>query len=215
MRKIILLVCLIFLYAFVIKQKSKGAFAEKIDLKLEQDEIGILIFNYENEDLLLFKENEKNTLLLINAENKNKINNILNVFDSNKISNLVTYPNISFKLKTENIYDVNEKINLEDIKFIKNDNLLKVNLYDYSFCIYENGDNNDIDGCTFIYFKDIDENLEITDQNKVVFYKESVDEQFEEKLYTKWVDSYSLDSDVYTILKVKNNNYNIINIPVE
>lgn len=214
MKRIILIVILIIIYCFIIIQKSKGVFAEKIDLNLDDNEIGIIIYNNE-EDFLMFKENDRNTLFVINMVNRVKIRNFLDIFSVDKIDNLIVYPNMDIKIDSKNKYYVNEKIDLENIKFERLDNILKINIYDYNLCIYNAGNNNNIDDCTFTYFKDIDDKLKITDKNKVVFYNEDIGEKFQEKLYTKWIDNYSLSNDVYTVLKVKKDNYNIINIPIQ
>lgn len=214
MKRIILIIILIIIYCFIIIEKSKGVFAEKINLNLDDNEIGIIIYNNE-EDFLMFKENNRSTLFVINMVNRVKIRNFLDVFAIDKIDNLIVYPNIDIKIDSENKYYVNEKIDLENIKFERYDNILKINIYDYNLCIYNAGNNNNIDDCTFTYFKDIDDKLKITDKNKVVFYNENIGEKFQEKLYTKWIDNYSLSKDVYTVLKVKKDNYNIINIPIQ
>ena len=74
--------------------------------------------------------------------------------------------------------------------------------------------NNNINACTFTYFKSANEDININDSNKVVIFNENEEEKFQEKIYTKWIDTYTLDDDNYTVIKLKKDNYNIINIPV-
>ena len=215
MKRIILLICLIILYCIVIIQKSKGVFAEKINLNLDDNEIGVVFFKYKEEEFLLFKQNDINHLFLIDGQNKINITGALNIFGINRIDNLIYYTNNSLKINSKKEYSVDDNIDLGNIKFNRNNNIIKINLYNYNLCIYSAGSNYDISDCTYIYFRDIDDKLKISDKNKVVFYEENISEEFQEKLYIKWIDSYSLSDNVYTVLKVKIDNYNIINIPIQ
>ena len=47
----------------------------------------------------------------------------------------------------------------------------------------------------------------------MIFYNKNVSESFKELIYTKWIDTYEFDNENYIVLKIKKDNYNIINIP--
>lgn len=189
------------LYCFVIYEKTKEVFLEKIDLSLDENEIGVVIYN----DKLLLTNSEETTLILMDGDEK--VDKFLSTFGFDKINNLITYEDINPKFSFDNKYSISN-LNLKNIK--GNGYNLKIILHNYTFCIYESGDTSD---CTFIYLKNEDNNIDINDQNKAVFFKKS--EQVSEKLYTKWIDSYALDDISYTIIKVTFDNYNIINVPIQ
>lgn len=201
MRRIILLIILVILYCFIINEKAKDTFLEKIDLSLDENEIGVVIYN----DELLFKIDDETTLILLNdAKGTTKF---LNTFGINRINNLITYNDIIPNLNYDNKYSVNN-LYLKNMKMDKDN--LKIMLHDYVFCIYEGGDTSN---CTFIYLKNEVDDIKINNQNKAIFFKEK--KEIEEKLYTKWIDSYALNDESYTIIKVGLDNFNIINVPIK
>ena len=207
-KKIILLISLIILYGILLNYKIKGAFLSKIDLKLDNDEIGIIISDKSN--FFLIKRNEENTLLVYNDINKDDVTDLFDVFAVNELHNLITLND--FYINSDKQYDI-RNTNLKFLSTKLNQNIIDLYFYDYKFCIYKKGENSDLDNCTFVYFSDISEDVTINDKNKVVFYNKDISEDFKEELYTKWIDIYTIDNSSYTILKIKKDNYNIINIP--
>lgn len=201
LKRIILLIILIILYCFIIHEKTRETFLEKIDLSLESNEIGVVIYN----DKLLLTNSEETTLILMDDDEK--VDKFLSTFGTYRINNLITYNESNLKLNYDNKYSINN-LDLKNMKGDKNN--VKIILHNYVFCIYESGDTND---CTFIYLKNEDNDIEINNQNKAIFFKKS--EQLSEKLYTKWIDSYALDDASYTIIKISTDNYNIINVPIQ
>ncbi len=181
MRRIIVLFILVLLCFFLIRFKIKKASLEKIDLKLNKDEIGIILYNSKQYGFLL--EIDKLNTLYIFKYNK-KINNLKNIFNIEKIDNIISNNEINNNIK----------------------------IYNYNFCILK--ENIDINNCTFIYIKEEIPNVSFNNTNKVVFYDNSISDEYKENLYTKWLDVYELNDDNYTILKIKKDTYNILNIPL-
>ena len=206
-KKIILLISLILLNGLLLTYKIKGVFLSKIDLNLAPDEIGIIISDAS--DFLLVKRNDENTLIAYNDVDKNNLNNFYNLFDIKKLHHLILSNNQD--ITSDNKYNL-QKTNLSYLKTSVKQNIISINFYNYKFCIYQEGTNKDLNNCTFIYFDTINDDVYINDTNKVVFYSQKISDEFKEKLYTKWIDSYTIDDNSYTILKIKKDNYNIINI---
>ncbi len=206
-KKIILLISLILLNGLLLTYKIKGVFLSKIDLNLAPDEIGIIISDAS--DFLLVKRNDENTLIAYNDVDKNNLNNFYNLFDIKKLHHLILSNNQD--ITSDNKYNL-QKTNLSYLKTSVKQNIISINFYNYKFCIYQEGTNKDLNNCTFIYFDTINDDVYINDTNKVVFYSQKISDEFKEELYTKWIDSYTIDDNSYTILKIKKDNYNIINI---
>lgn len=192
-KRICFLIILIIIYIFIIKIKIKDVFSEKINLNLE-NEIGIIIYNNNELNFVLeINENINNLILLSYDKSFFKIKN---VFDIDAVNNLVS---------DKQYINSNKYYNLDDEYSFK--------LYNYNFCII-NGPNYSLNNCTFIYFNYIPMDIKFDDTNKVVFYSNIVSNDFKEMIYTKWLDIYELNSLNYTVLKIKKDDYNIINIPV-
>lgn len=206
-KKIILLISLILLNGLLLTYKIKGVFLSKIDLNLAPDEMGIVISDAS--DFLLVKRNDENTLIAYNDVDKNNLNNFYNLFDIKKLHHLILSNNQD--ITSDNKYNL-QKTNLSYLKTSVKQNIISINFYNYKFCIYQEGENKDLNNCTFIYFDSINDDIYINDTNKVVFYSQKISDEFKEELYTKWIDSYTIDDKSYTILKIKKDNYNIINI---
>ena len=207
-KKIILIISLILIYSILLNHKIKGAFLSKIDLNLDYDEIGVIINSKSN--LFLIKRNDANTLLVYDNIDTKDVTKLFGLFDVNKLNNLISLSDVD--INSEHKYDI-KNTNLQYLNTKLNQNIIDVNLYDYHLCIYNQGENIDLNNCTFVYFNDITEDIKINDTNKVVFYNKDISEEFKEELYTKWIDIYTIDDTSYTILKIKKDNYNIINIP--
>ena len=189
MKRVFFLIVLIILYCFIVHEKTESTFLEKIDLNLEENEIGVVIYNND----ILLKQNGKNTLILVDEDDN--VNQFLATFEVDKINNLITYIDDTI-------------VDAEIIK--KEENDFKIKLNNYTFCIYEQ---ESIDTCSFVYLKNENSDIEINNQNKAIFYKGKG--ELQENLYIKWIDSYSLSSNEYIIIKIKDDTYNIINIPIQ
>lgn len=200
MKRVFIIAFLLLFYSLILNQKIKSAFAESIDLNLTEDEIGIIFINNNDNDYLYIKDNEYNNIILLDERYKN-IDSIIKLFGGKKVDKLLYNK------------DINNN-NLNNININKDNNIIKIKIYDYYLCVYDEGINNNIDGCTFTYFRFSNEDIKINDNNKVVIFNEDEEEKFQEKIYTKWIDIYTLNDDNYTVIKVKKDNYNIINIPI-
>ena len=120
---IIILLVLILLCFFLAKHKVKVAYLEKIDLNLEQDEIGLVLY-----DNYILEINDDNKLYILDGKiNINKIKNIFNLDNLNKKDN---FQNLKLAYYDYHFCFVsNNDINTEDCTFIyvkNNSNLIKL-----------------------------------------------------------------------------------------
>ena len=204
-KRICFIIVLLVFYTIIIRLNTKDVFSEKIDLNLK-DEIGVIVYKYSDLAFILEIDGKLNRLILFSYNDS--FNKIKNVFNLNEINELISFEPY---LKSKKYYNLNSNFKLSN--FYKENNLYILKLYNYNFCIV-NEPNLLINNCTFTYFNDIYDGIEFNDSNKVVFYSNTVSDDFKEMIYTKWLDIYELNNLNYTILKVKKDSYNIINIPV-
>lgn len=211
MKRVFIIAFLLLFYSLIVNQKIRSAFAENINLNLSDDEIGVIFISKNDSTYLYIKDKEYNNVVLLD-DNYKDIEKTIKLFGAKRIDNLISKNDV--KGSYTNRYDFNNT-NLNNIKIKEEDNIIDIKIYDYHLCIYNNsGVNNNINACTFTYFKSANEDININDSNKVVIFNENEEEKFQEKIYTKWIDTYTLDDDNYTVIKLKKDNYNIINIPV-
>ena len=206
MKKIIISIIVIVIMCLKIKNKL---IIETYN-ELENKEINLTILNNDNSKSLLI--NNEN-LIVITYINENEINNTLQQFNIKKLKNLISLDNIKLNINSENIINLNKTINIDNIKISEEENIIKINHQNNIFCIYENGLNQNLDECDFIWFIEL-EKVDFSDNTKIVFYDNAINKKNIEELSDKWVDSYILNNKVYYSLKIDKRNYDIIEINI-
>jgi len=210
MKKIILILTIIFLYSIIIYQKTTTIEVGKLNLNLKEEETSLTILNDSNSKSILINDNN---LLIITYIDENEISETLSKFNIKILENLITLEQITTNINSYNRYLLDENIKIENIKIEKEENIIKIKQNNNLFCIYENGSNKNLSNCDFIWFIEIDD-IDFDDDTKVVFYDNSINQKKIEKFYDKWVDSYTLDNKSYYSLRLKQENYDIIDINV-
>jgi len=210
MKKIILILTIIFLYSIIIYQKTTTIEVGKLNLNLKEEETSLTILNDSNSKSILINDNN---LLIITYIDENEISETLSKFNIKILENLITLEQITTNINSYNRYLLDENIKIENIKIEKEENIIKIKQNNNLFCIYENGSNKNLSNCDFIWFIEIDD-IDFDDDTKVVFYDNSINQKKIEKFYDKWVDSYTLDNKSYYSLRLKQEKYDIIDINV-
>jgi len=210
MKKIILILTIIFLYSIIIYQKTTTIEVGKLNLNLKEEETSLTILNDSNSKSILINDNN---LLIITYIDENEISETLSKFNIKILENLITLEQITTNKNSYNRYLLDENKKIKNIKIEKEENIIKIKQNNNLFCIYENGSNKNLSNCDFIWFIEIDD-IDFDDDTKVVFYDNSINQKKIEKFYDKWVDSYTLDNKSYYSLRLKQENYDIIDINV-
>ncbi len=214
LKKGVILLILLLLGLTITFPKVNPVSVEKIDLKLINDELAIIFITDKQVNLFLVKINDHDLLLVLDYDNNN-LQKILNKFNVNEPI-ILTLNDRSLDIKYK------EKITLEDyyyfneISFKLKNNILMINYEENNFCIYVDRVNiksNFID-CNFIYFYSI-HNLfysDINDDTDIVFYhyKKPLPTFLLEEIYKKWINTYTIRYDEFTIMKLNEEYYNII-----
>lgn len=201
----------------MINKKLETAFIEKIDLNLLDDEVAIIFLSSDNYKTILLHDNDTTSLLVLDfKDSKNLVKN-LNKFIDKKLNNLFLVDQSKINLDMD--YDIKDilkdSVNMGKYQIKKQDNIIEIKNSKYNLCLYNTGVNNDIDSCDFIYFINMDFQLNMSDNLKAVFYEKNIASKFKENTYIKWIDNYELSSDTYNILKLSKDSYDVITLPNE
>ena len=147
----------------------------------------------------------------------NKLEKSLNKFIENKLDYAFTDELLYYNLKLSyNIKkSLDEIININNFSISKDENILKISNHEYNLCIYDVGINSDLNNCDFVYFLNMNYQIDIDENLKAIFYEEDISNKFKESTYIKWIDNYEISNDNYNILKLSDDSYDIITIPIE
>ena len=145
----------------------------------------------DDETSVVFIKLEGSTSLLINDEN---LKDAVKIFKS--------HPNIFYLNKNT------DKI-IDNIHVLKQNNTLKFRINNYTLCI---GSEN-INICDFIYIININRPFEVNENIKNVFYDENIDQKYLKNLEESWIDTTIVSKNSFTILKLTEENYNILVVP--
>ncbi len=217
MKKVIFILILLFIYFIMINKKLETAFIEKIDLNLLDDEVAVIFLSSDNYKTVLLRDNDATSLLVLDFKNSKNLIKNLNKFIDKKLDNLFLIEQNKINLDID--YDIKdtlkESVNMGKYQIKKQDNIIEIKNNKYNLCLYNTGTNNDINNCDFIYFINMDFQLNMSENLRAVFYEKNIASKFKENTYIKWIDNYELSSDTYNILKLSKNSYDVITLPNE
>ena len=215
MKKILLIIVLLVLYILILHHKLSTVFIEKIDLNLLDDELAIIFLTSDNYKSILLKDSSMNSLLIFDINRSKNLNKNLNKFVENKLDYL--FVTEDFKVDFNINYAVkdylNNNTNINDYLININDNIITISNNNYNLCIYDVGSNDNIENCNFIYFLNMNYQLDLNEDLKAIFYEKNIENKFKENTYTKWIDNYDMSDAIYNILKLSSDSYDIITIP--
>ena len=214
MKKIILIITLFLFCILVINIKIKTAFIDKIDLNLDDSELAVIFLSSEEYKAVLIKNNLSTSLIVIDYKENKTFNDDLNKFVENKLD-FVFLNNPDIKLNIDySIKDIlSNSIKTESYSILKNQNIIMINNDNYNICLYDIGVNNLVNSCDFIYFLNMDYQVSLSEDVKAIFYENKIASKFKENSYIKWIDNYELSNDIYNILKISKDSYDVITIP--
>lgn len=214
MKKIILIITLFLFCILVINIKIKTAFIDKIDLNLDDSELAVIFLSSEEYKAVLIKNNLSTSLIVIDYKENKTFNDDLNKFVENKLD-FVFLNNPDIKLNIDySIKDIlSNSIKTEFYSILKNQNIIMINNDNYNICLYDIGVNNLVNSCDFIYFLNMDYQVSLSEDVKAIFYENKIASKFKENSYIKWIDNYELSNDIYNILKISKDSYDVITIP--
>lgn len=196
MRKLIIIILLLISSFFI--SGIKKVSIENINMSLSSNELGIVFININDNNGLLLSLNNKNILYILKYNNYNDILNYLKPLNIN-----IDY------IVMNNDYDIlGNKILYKDYLYLNNivfnnKDYIMINYNDISLCI-----NPIYNNCDYVYYTD-KTNYYINDNTKVFIYNDNINTDI---IYDKWIDSYKISKNIYTIMKIKNN-YEVIEIP--
>ncbi len=216
MKKIIFILFLLLLYFFLINQKLAMTFIEKIDLNLADDELAVIFLTSNEYKTILLKDKTETSLIVLDISSSKKLEKNINKFIDERIDYLfLNNKEISLDINYSVKDVLNIETNMDNFTIRKNSNIIEINNHKYNLCIYDVGNNNNVSNCDFIYFMNMDYQINMSENLKAVFYEKKIASKFKENTYIKWIDNYELSSDNYNILKLSKDSYDVITIPNE
>lgn len=194
MKKILLLLLIMFMifinvptYAFNIKN---------IDLKVEDGDISIVFLRLKNSSSILITDNDNSNLFVLDYKNDKGLKDSLKIFNS--------HPNIYYLNK-----NLDKKV--DDIYVVKNNDFFKFRINNYSLCVYK--DNVTNNSCDFIYLMHLNKEFKLDENVSAIFYDDSINKKLLTQVQESWVDNNIVSTDSFTILKLREENYNIVVVP--
>lgn len=214
MKKIILIITLFLFCILVINIKIKTAFIEKIDLNLDDSELAVIFLSSEEYKAVLIKNNLSTSLIVLDYKENKTFNDDLNKFVENKLDFVfLNKPDIKLNIDYSIKDILSNSIKTESYSILKNQNIIMINNDNYNICLYDIGVNNLVNSCDFIYFLNMDYQVSLGEDVKAIFYENKIANKFKENSYIKWIDNYELSNDIYNILKISKDSYDVITIP--
>lgn len=211
MRKMILIMLVIIVECCYLSKKSIPVFIEKIDLKLKENEIAIINLYFNKNKGMVIKTVDTDVLLLIDLKDKNKLLANLDDFGI-EVDYLLSFDDCDIPSDDKQI--LNDSLEINGIKFYKNNNNITINYQNHNFCILDDNYIDDSNNCHYIYWDNPSGEIETNYEPELILYQK-LNEDFLEKTYDKWIDTYYVDPAYYTILKLNSISYNLINVPIK
>ena len=214
MKKILFIFFLIIVYILIIEYKMDDTYVSKIDLNLKEKEMGITFINLEDSKSLLINKEDIFILVILEYLNDNKINEVLKMFGIEKLDYVLMNDEYNMDILVSNKVINKKKFKVKDISFFNNDNELKINYLDHNFCVYEKIQEESDKDCKYIYFLTVDKKIEVDEEVNMVFYDEDTNPDYLESLYNQWIDIYMIKKEYFVTLKLDEDNYDTITLPL-
>ncbi len=193
MKKIIIFLIITFC---VLSHIDTRAFTAKhIDLRLKENEIGIVFLRLKHSNSLLITDNEKSSLFVLEYQNNEGIKEALKIFRQK--------PDI-FYLQN----NIDKKVG--NIHVTKNENIFKFQINNYMLCVYDNISKG---SCDFIYLMHLNKEFYLSENTSAVFYDDSINTKWLKQVQESWIESNIVSSDSFTILKLDEESYNVAIVP--
>lgn len=198
MKKWLLIIFLIILNFTILYCKIYSSDLKNIKLKLNDDELGIIIIHLENSTSLLLKNGDTYILYLLDYKDDTDLYINIELF-TDKID--YVFMNEEYDLKYPYKIVIDGKIIIDDIRLEPN----KISYKGSTFCI------NSIDNCDYVY---LTEEMKINTTPKTIFYNELLSNNYIDKIHNLWTDSYKITENDFTIL-ILNEEYEVIKLQHE
>lgn len=191
MKKYVVIISLIVFNVLLLY--SKVSSKSDINLKLDKNELAIIVINNDDSKALLLLKDNKSILYILEYNNDKKLLKNLEKFAYN------------FDYIYENdLYDIPlDRKELIYTNMIDNVYLSKnrISYLNYTFCINESF-------CDFTYLTG---DYEIKETSNII-YSDNVSEKIMDLYEQEWIDLYKISNNNYLIIFIKDDNYEITNL---
>lgn len=212
MKKILFILLIVVLELVILTKKVDDVFIEKINLKLKPNELAITFLLFKDNKALLLNTPNQNLLIAIDIKNNQQLINDLEHFNSGKLDYLLGFKD--YDIVSDNKIIIKNNLKIDNFTINENNYNLKLNYLDHNFCFYFNNYDNYFNDCHYVYLNKVNDEVEFSVEPELILYNE-LNEKFSEKMYDKWIDTFYLDGESYNVVKLNQESYNIINIPIK
>ncbi len=191
------IVLFIILFLIFLHVDIRAFVAKNIDLKLRDNETGIVFLRLNNSKSLLINDVETSNLFILDYKNDEGIENAVKIFDSNPD---IFYLKRSVDKKVDNIY------------ITKVDGMYRFRINNYTLCIYDDNEC-ELKNCDFVYLMNLSKSFVPSENISTIFYDDDISKKWLLEVQESWVDSHIVGTDSFTILKLSEESYNVVIVP--
>ncbi len=205
MKKISIIFLIIFSLGFYLVRASS---IEKINIKLN-NQIGVVFLN---PNMLLILSEDESTLLIMDNDKFDNINKF-----KYKNLNVLALKKDLIKFNSKQSIILDHYYEIDNVKYLRQDGLIYINYKKTNLCISMDGGKN-ISSCQVVYFYNNDvKNILLHESNEVIIYnyKKPLPINILERMYEESIDIHPLREDTMTILKLNDEDYELIVIDNE
>lgn len=182
---------------------------------LTDDEVIIIFANAEEDHYLLLLTETAAVVIILNYNNKTNLEKVLKRFALEGAPVLILTNNKELPQETGRVIISNE-FELEDVEIERNEHLLQIKTDDLNFCLTL-GAETKLSNCNLIYYYKINM-VTLNDLNRSTYgifyrYNNILPKFFLEETYERWIDTYIVRDDEYLILKLDDDDYDVLTIP--
>ncbi len=184
MKKAIIIVCLFVFNICVVYAKICEKKLDNVDIKLKDDELGIITIMLDNSSSLLLKYKDYNILYIIDYVNGTNLKSSVDLF-AKSIDYVFMLNNYDY---TKLGYGVTDNQTIDDLTLMRN----KIIYKDKLICINQSAD------CDLVFINR--EDVLLNKDVESVFYSNQLSEKYIDYIKSFWLDEYRLSKQSYTIV---------------
>lgn len=181
MRKIILIIVLLLFNFCIVYAKIKSKNLDKVDIRLEADELGIAVILLDNSTSILLKYQGKYIFYLVDYLNDKDLTSNIRVF-TNDLNNVYMAFNYNYDAQI-----LKHKV-IGDLTLSPN----RIKYKDYNICLNYSHD------CDIVIA--LKDDILLNKDISAIIYRTDLDDAYLDYIDSFWIDKYRLTRESYTII---------------
>lgn len=198
MKKCLFIIFLIIINFTILYSKIYSSDLKNIKLKLDKNELAIILIYLENSTSLLLKNNDNFILYVLDYKNDTDFYINISLF-TDKVD--YVFMNEEYDLKYPYKVVLDESIILDGLRIEQN----RIYYNNTMFCI------NEARNCDYVYLTN---EVELDNEPKIIIYSDLLSTKYVNKLHDSWTDTYKMSKKEFIIL-ILGNDYEVIKLQHE